>query len=126
MIMDRHKPHTSSYNPKLVIDCVLANTRKKLEADGCVHVMSATKQRLTSPDKLTPGEFVKVRLWLEDEEPFIDIPLAEISKVNKHWVVVEMISMNQKDRQRLQRLSDSIEGPYRENASVDNYLFIRA
>lgn len=124
--MDRLKTHTSSYDPKLVIDCVLANTRKKLEADGCVHELSASKQKLTTPDRLTPGEFVKVRLWLEDEEPFIDIPLAEISKVNKHWVVVEMISMNQKDRQRLQRLSDSIQGGFKENPSVDNYLFIRA
>ncbi|WP_455370676.1 hypothetical protein [Petrachloros mirabilis] len=124
--MEQQRSHASSYNPKLIIDCVLANTRKKLEADGCVLDISNTKQQLTTPDQLAPGDFVKVRLWLEDEEPFIDIRLAEISKINKNWVVVEMISVNQRDRIRLKRLSDSIENDYKDHPAIDNYLFIRA
>jgi len=69
---------------------------------------------------------VNVQLWLEGEEGFIDIRLAEVKKVYEHWIAVEVIQVSPNDRMRLKRFIDppaamSIEEP----ARID-HLLIRA
>ena|SRR5437879_5291472 len=73
-------------NPKFTIDCVLANVSRQLEADGCVLERLEGGHKLTTPDHLTVGDFMKVQLWLEGEEAFIDIRLAEVRGVHEHWI----------------------------------------
>jgi hypothetical protein len=76
-------------NPKFTIDCVLANVSSQLEADGCVleRLEGGHKcgHKLTTSDHLAAGDFVKVQLWLEGEEAFIDIRLVEVKRVHTHW-----------------------------------------
>jgi len=69
---------------------------------------------------------VKVQLWLEGEEPFIDIELAVVSGVHTPWITVGVIRVSPNDRMRLKRFIHTpaavqIEAP----ALIDN-LLIRA
>jgi hypothetical protein len=104
---------------------VLANGSGQLEADGCVleRLEGGHKcgHKLTTPDRLTAGDFVKVQLWLEGEEAFIDIRLAVVTRVHTHWITVEVIRVSPNDRMRLKRIAMSIEEP----AHID-HLLIRA
>jgi hypothetical protein len=59
--------------------------------------------KLITPDYLRAGDLVKVQLWLEGEEDFIDIPLAVVSKVHPPWITVGVIRLSPTDRSRLKR-----------------------
>jgi hypothetical protein len=59
--------------------------------------------KLITPDYLRAGDLVKVQLWLEGEEAFIDIPLAVVSKVQTPWITVGVIRVSPSDRLRLKR-----------------------
>ena len=117
-------------NPKFTIDCVLANVSRQLEADGCVleRLEGGHKcgHKLTTPDHLTAGDFVKVQLWLEGEEVFIDIRLAEVKRVHTHWITVEVIVVSPNDRMRLKRFIDTLAALHIEEPARINHLLIRA
>ena len=125
-MMAQGKQQTWWDSPKFTIDCVLANVSKQLEADGCVLECLEGGHKLTTPDHLTAGDFVKVQLWLEGEEAFIDIRLAEVRKVYEHWIAVEVIQVSPNDRMRLKRFIDSSTGIHIGGAAVINHLLIRA
>lgn len=113
-------------SPKFTIDCVLANANKQLEADGCVLERIEGGCKLTTPDHLTAGDFVKVQLWLEGEETFIDIRLAEVRTVHEHWIAVEMIQVSPNDRMRLKRFFDPPAATHIEKPVLLDHLLIRA
>jgi hypothetical protein len=121
---------TAWASPKFTIDCVLANVNRQLEADGCVlERLEGAHQcghKLTAPDHLTVGEFVKVQLWLEGEEAFIDIKLAEIKRVHKHWIAVDVILVNPNDRMRLERFIDVPAAMHLDDPALIDHLLIRA
>lgn len=124
--MALEKQQTWWDSPKFTIDCVLAKVSSHLEADGCVLERLEGGCKLTTPEHLRTGDFVKVQLWLEGEEAFIDIRLAEVRRVHAHWIAVEVIQVSPNDRMRLKRFIDvpaavPIEGP----ALID-HLLIRA
>jgi len=116
--------------PKFTIDCVLANIGRQLKADGCVlERLEGAHQcgyKLTTPDHLTVGEFVKVQLWLEGEEAFIDIRLAEVKRVHTHWITVEVIVVSPNDRMRLKRFIDALAAMHIEEPALISHLLIRA
>jgi hypothetical protein len=116
--------------PKFTIDCVLANVSRQLEADGCVlERLEGAHQcghKLTTPDHLTVGEFVKVQLWLEGEEAFIDIRVAEVKRVHTHWITVEVIVVSPNDRMRLTRFIDALAAIHIEEPALLSHLLIRA
>ena len=124
--MAQGKQQTWWDSPKFTIDCVLANVSKQLEADGCVLECLEGGHKLTTPDHLTAGDFVKVQLWLEGEEAFIDIRLAEVRRVHEHWVVVEVIQVSQNDRIRLKRFIDAPATMHIEEPALIDHLLIRA
>ena len=120
---------TSLDRPKFTIDCVLANVSRRLEADGCVlerledgHLC---EHKLITPDHLTAGDLVKVQLWLEGEEAFIDIRLAEVKKVHTHWITVEVIVVSPIDRIRLKRFVDALAATHLEEPALIRHLLIR-
>ena len=113
-------------SPKFTIDCVLANVSKQLEADGCVLECLEGGHKLTTPDHLRAGDFVKVQLWLEGEEAFIDIRLAEVRKVHEHWIAVEVIQVSPNDRMRLKRFIDAPATMHIEKPALIDHLLIRA
>lgn len=108
-------------SPNFTIDCVLANGSAQLEADGCVLKCEEDGHTLTTPDHLRVGDTVKVQLWLDGEEAFIDIRLGVVTRVYKHWITVEVIRMSPNDRMRLKRFVIATE----ESAHMD-HLLIRA
>jgi hypothetical protein len=116
--------------PKFTIDCVLANVGRQLKADGCVlERLEGAHQcghKLTTPDHLTVGEFVKVQLWLEGEEAFIDIRVAEVKRVHTHWITVEVIQVSPNDRMRLTRFIDALAAIHIEEPALLSHLLIRA
>ena len=121
---------TSWDRPKFTIDCVLANVGRQLKADGCVlERLEGAHQcghKLTTPDHLTVGEFVKVQLWLEGEEAFIDIRLAEVTRVHTHWITVDVIVVSPNDRMRLKRFIDALAAMHIEVPALLSHLLIRA
>jgi len=128
--MAQGKPQTSWDRPKFTIDCVLANVSTQLEADGCVleRLEGGHKcgHKLTTPEHLTAGDFVKVQLWLEGEEAFIDIRLAEVKRVHTHWITVEVIVMSPNDRMRLKQFIDTLAAMHIEKPTLISHLLIRA
>jgi hypothetical protein len=117
---------TSWDRPKFTIDCVLANVSGQLEADGCVLERLEGGHQLTTPDRLTAGDFVKVQLWLEGEEAFIDIRLAEVTRIHTHWITVDVIVVSPNDRMRLERFIDTLAAKHIEQPTRINHLLIRA
>jgi hypothetical protein len=69
---------------------------------------------------------VKVQLWLEGEEAFIDIRLAEVKRVHKHWITVEVIVVSPNDRMRLKRFIDAPADKHIEKPTLIDHLLIRA
>ena len=128
--MAQGKQQISWDRPKFTIDCVLANVGRQLKADGCVlERLEGAHQcghKLTTPDHLTVGEFVKVQLWLEGEEAFIDIRLAEVKRVHTHWITVEVIVVSPNDRLRLTRFIDTLAAMHIEEPALISHLLIRA
>ena len=125
-MMAQGKEQTWWDSPKFTIDCVLANVSSHLEADGCVLERLEGGCKLTTPEHLKAGDFVKVQLWLEGEEDFVDIRLAEVRRVHNHWVAVEVIQVSPNDRMRLKRFVDAPAAPHIEEPVFINHLLIRA
>jgi len=113
-------------SPEFTIDCVLANGSRQLEADECVLECLEGGCQLTTPDHLRAGEIVKVRLWLEGEEALIDIQLAQVRRVHKHWIGVEVIQVSSEDRMRLKRFLDAPAAMHIEEPALIDHLLIRA
>jgi hypothetical protein len=117
---------TRGDSPEFTIDCVLANGSGQLEADGCVLECLEGRRQLITPDHLRAGDQVKVQLWLEGEEAFIDIRLAQVRKVHKHWIGVEVIQVSSEDRRRLTRFLDTPAAMHIEAPALTDHLLIRA
>jgi hypothetical protein len=124
MIQETHQTWWDS--PRFTIDCVLAKASKELQADGCVLERLEAGCKLATPNHLRTGDFVKVQLWLEGEEAYIDIRLAEVRRVHEHWIAVEVIQVSPNDRMRLKRFIDSPAVMHIEEPALLNRLLIRA
>ena len=112
--------------PNLTIDCMLARVHRQLEADGCVLKIDESSSQVAAPDSLNPGDFVKVRLWLDDGSACIHIGLAEVRQVQNHWITVEVIHVNRRERARLQRYVDSCQSTPSDKPVFIDHLLIRA
>jgi PilZ domain len=117
---------TGWHVPKFTIDCVLVNVNRQLEADGCVLESTNGGCKLSTPDHMTVGDFVKVQLWLDGEEAFVDIRLAEVRRVHNHWIAVEVIQLSPNDRLRLQRFIDGPTATHAKEPVFIDHLLIRA
>jgi hypothetical protein len=129
-MMAQETQQTRWDNPKFTIDCVLANGSRQLEADGCVlERLEGEHQcghKLTTPDHLTAGDLVRVQLWLEGEEAYIDIRLAEVKRVHQHWITVEVIVVSPTDRMRLKQFTDGLAAMHIEKPALITHLLSRA
>lgn len=112
--------------PNLTIDCMLARVHRRLEADGCVLRLNESSSQVAAPDQLAPGDFVKVRLWLDDGGASINIGLAEVRQVQNHWITVEVIHVNRHERARLQRYVESLQPIPADTPVFLDHLLIRA
>ena len=124
--MALRKAQTCWTIPDLTIDCMLARVHRQLEADGCVLRINESTSEVASPDQLTPGDFIKVRLWLDDGSASINIGLAEIRSVQDHWITVEVIHVSRHERARLQRYVESRHHIPTDKPVLLDHLVIRA
>jgi hypothetical protein len=97
-----------------------------MEADGCVLEFSEDGCKATTPDQMAVGDFVKVQLWLEGEEAFVDIRLAEVRRVHNHWIALEVIQVSQTDRVKLKRFLDTLAAMRTEAPAFIDHLLVRA
>ena len=82
--------------------------------------------QLITPGHLRVGDTVNVQLWLEDEETFIDIRLAVVTRVHTPWITVEVIRVSSNDRMRLKRFIHPPVAMHIEEAALIDHLLIRA
>jgi hypothetical protein len=125
-MMAQGKQQNSWDSPKFTIDCVLVNASRQLEADGCVLECLEGGHKLTTPDRLRVGDFVKVQLWLAGEEAFIDIQLAEVRKIHQQWITVDVTRVSPHDRMRLDRSIAAPAAMHIEEPVLIDHLLIRA
>lgn len=97
-----------------------------MEADGCVLEFSEDGCKTATPDQMAVGDFVKVQLWLEGEEAFVDIRLAEVRRVHNHWIALEVIQVSQTDRVKLKRFLDTLAAMRTEAPAFIDHLLVRA
>ena len=123
-------PHTRedspTFNTRFTIDCVLPLASTQFQADGCVLESLEDGHKLITPDYLRAGDLVKVQLWLEGEEDFIDIPLAVVSKVHTPWITVGVIRVSPIDRVRLKRFIQTRAAMHIGKPAHIDQLLIRA
>ena len=124
--MAQRTQQTGGDSPKFTIDCVLVSGSTQLEADGCVLERLEVGCKLITPDHLRIGDLVNVQLWLDGEEAFIDIRLAEVRRVHGHWIAVEVIQVSPNDRIRLKRFIDAPAAMHIEEPVLIDHLLIRA
>jgi hypothetical protein len=117
---------TGGDSPRFTIDCVLPLASTQLQADGCVLESVEDGHKLITPDYLRAGDLVKVQLWLEGEEPFIDIELAVVSGVHTPWITVGVIRVSPNDRMRLKRFIHTPAAVQIEAPALIDHLLIRA
>ena len=124
--MTLRKAQTCWTIPDLTIDCMLARVHRQLEADGCVLRINESTSEVAAPDQLTPGDFIKVRLWLDDGSASINIGLAEIRRVQDHWITVEVIHVSRHERARLRQYVESRHPIPTDKPVFLDHLVIRA
>lgn len=86
---------------RMMFNCILNRGRAGLEAEGCLYDMAAPDQELSAVDKLRVGDYVKVRLWLPDEDAHIAVDLAEVEWIESHWLKVDLLSVTPENQARL-------------------------
>jgi len=91
----------------ITIDCVLSSVAPQYQADGCIYEISGSDRRLRTPGFLKAGDWVRVRLWLPNDDAHILIRLAEVRWVRNQWVGIEFITVDARERARLERYSEA-------------------
>jgi hypothetical protein len=82
--------------------------------------------KLITPEYLRAGDLVKIQLWLEGEEAFVDIPLAVVSKVHTPWITVGVIRVSPTERLRLKRFIQTHAALHIGKSAHIDQLLIRA
>jgi hypothetical protein len=95
---------------KIAIDCILSEGGEGLQGDGCIYTLSSSAPSITGPEDLHPGDYVKLRLWLPDDEgSALQIDLAEVQWVKRHWVKLDLLLSSPKDQARLRQFVTSTD-----------------
>jgi hypothetical protein len=105
---------------------MLASGSTQLQADGCILESAEDGHKLITPDHLRAGDLVKVQLWLEGEEAFIDIRLAVVSGIHTPWITVGVIRVSPNDRMRLKQFIHTPAAMPIEEPALIGHLLIRA
>ena len=88
--------------------------------------MSTSRQQLTSPSKLRPGDYVKLRLWLSEEDSCILIEMAEIESDKDHWIKAEFITVHPNDWAQIEPFLALQARLKRHLTAMSDHILIRA
>lgn len=111
---------------RITIDCMLSQGVQGLRGDGCVYEMSRSRPQVSNPSKLRVGDYVKMHLWLPDDNSHILIELAEIQWIKDHWIKAELIVVSPTDQMRLKQFMASQGQFLRHSHTVSEQILIRA
>jgi len=103
---------------KIAIDCMLSEGSNELQGDGCIYALSSSPPSITGPEHLHPGDYVKLRLWVpDDESSAIHVDLAEVQWVKHQWIKLDLLLTSPKDQARLRQFiaptSQALPVPHR-------------
>ena len=88
-----------------MIECILSKDKEGLTGEGCIYDLSSSPLTISQPEHLHPGDYVKLRLWLLDENICVFIELAEVQWIKNHWINVEVLSASPGDQARLRKFA---------------------
>lgn len=88
---------------QIVIECILSKDDEELTGEGCIYDFSSSSSIMSQPERLRPGDYVKLRLWLPEESACIFVELAEVQWVRHHWINVDVLILSPEDQARLRR-----------------------
>ena len=111
---------------KIGIDCMLSKGSDGLRGDGCVYELSSSHPVVLNPEKLRPGDYVKLRLWFPEDNAYSLIELAEVQWVRNEWIKIELLLVSPTDQARLRQFVASGEPPVPASARMDEQIMIRA
>jgi hypothetical protein len=111
---------------RITIDCMLAKGVEGLKGDGCIYEMTSSDLRIANPSTLKVGEYVKVRLWLPEEDSHILIDLAEIQWVQGHWIKIDLVVVSPTGQKRLEQFVKSQGQPSRSRMMTNDQILVRA
>lgn len=110
---------------KIGIDCMLSKGDDGLVGDGCVYELSSSHPAIVNPEKLRPGDYVKIRLWFPDENTYSVIELAEVQWVKNEWIKIELLLVSPKDQTRLKKFA-AAENYIPTSPRIGEHIMIRA
>lgn len=111
---------------KIGIDCMLSKGSEGLKGDGCVYELSSADPVILTPEKLRPGDYVKLRLWFPEENTYSMIELAEVQWVKNEWIKIELLLVSPKDQARLKQFAASTGNHLTTSARMGEQIMIRA
>lgn len=112
---------------KIEIDCILSKDTETLTGDGCIYDLSSSSSPTTvQPERLHPGDYVKLRLWLPDESSCIFIELAEVHWVKHHWIKVDLLITSPENQARLRQFMASEDQSSLSSRRKSEQILIRA
>ncbi|MCP9438353.1 MAG: hypothetical protein NNA20_00895 [Nitrospira sp.] len=92
---------------RVAINCLLAKGGSGLEGDGCLYDLSAPDRSVSPQTQLRAGDYVKLRLWLPDEDSHISVELAEVDWIDSHRLKVDLLSLSPEGRAKLNQFKSS-------------------
>ena len=118
----REKTMSLQLHSQVAINCILSKGSEGLEGEGCVYDLSTPRHPISTPDNLRPGDFVKVRLWIPDEDSHISVNLAEVQWVKRDCIKVDLIAVSPPDQTRLDQFTASQHAAPRANNTTKQVL----
>lgn len=92
---------------RVAINCILAKGGSRLEGDGCLYDLSAPDRIVSPQTQLRAGDYVKLRLWLPDEDSPMSVELAEVDWIDGHRLKVDLLSLSPEIRAKLNQFKAS-------------------
>jgi hypothetical protein len=107
---------------QVAINCILSKGSEGLQGEGCVYDLSSPRQPVSPPDTLQPGDFVKLNLWIPDEDSHISINLAEVQWVKPNCIKVDLLTVAPPDKTRLNQFTASQNALLRASETTSQVL----
>src|SRR5689334_9487927 len=107
---------------QMLINCILKRGQAGLEGEGCLYELSAPHREVSAAERLRTGDYVKVRLWLPDEDAHIAVDLAEVEWIESHWIKVDLLSVSPENQARLNQFKSLQRSSSRTRRSSEQIL----
>ncbi|MCP9472092.1 MAG: hypothetical protein NNA30_05110 [Nitrospira sp.] len=110
---------------RVAINCILAKGGSGLEGDGCLYDLSAPDRRISPQTQLRAGDYVKLRLWLPDEDSHMSVELAEVDWIDSHRLKVDLLSLSPEVRAKLHQFKASQRATRSTHETATEHILIR-